>query len=245
VINMSIHSEAVRKFVGKPAKDIYGRYIGYVIGVSFDATGNLNSVGIDRGHDSFEEYPRSQILLDNETLVLIPTWKIDAANFKKENEVTKRRFEALDDLVKDKEIPDYVYDELCKQYKESLNRLDETHQTLSEKLTNMAQELEAYIRTLERFLGNLKVQHKTGEISDETYTTVCEYLKSGIEKSLKEKTDVQDILDSLNTSKEDKSLNTSTEPTVQSQPIDSSIQEEKPKEEDSEPVVVHLQMPQT
>jgi len=244
---MSIHSEAVRKFVGKPAKDIYGRYIGYVIGVSFDAMGNLNSVGIDRGHDSFEEYPRSQILLDNETLVLIPTWKIETANYEKENGVTQRRFQALDDLVKDKEIPDYVYDELCKRYKDSMSRLDETHQKLSEKLTNMAQELETYTRTLERFLGNLKVQHKTSEISDETYSTVCEYLKSGIEKSLKEQKEVQDVLDTLNDTKKPESSITPIEPTETTAPtqtVESPPQEEKPEKESS-PVVVHLQMPQS
>jgi len=245
VMNMSIHSEAVRKFVGKPAKDIYGEYIGYVIGVSFDEMGNLNSVGIDRGHDSFEEYPSSQILIDNETLVLIPTWKVETENFKKENSLTQKRFQALDDLVKDKEIPNYVYDELCKQYKDSMSRLDGTHQKLSEKLTNKVQNLETYIKTLERFLGNLKVQHKTGEISDETYSTVCEYLKSGIEKSLKEQKDVQTALDSLDTPKKPETSITPTEPTPSVQPVESPSQEEKPKEEELDPITVHLQMPQT
>lgn len=105
---MKIQSEAVRKFVGKPSKDIYGRYVGYVIGVSFDSMGNLNSVGIDRGHYGFEEYSRSNILLDNEALVIIPKWKIETENFNKENSVTQKRFQALDDLLKDNAIPTYL-----------------------------------------------------------------------------------------------------------------------------------------
>jgi hypothetical protein len=43
----------------------------------------------------------------------------------------------------------------------------------------------------------LKVQHKAGEISDETYKLASEYLNSVIDKTIQEKKDVENTLNLL------------------------------------------------
>lgn len=193
---MTLQYEALQKFIGKPAKDIYHRYIGYVVGITLDSNGCLNSVGVDRG-GSFEEFSSNQVIIEDETLVLVPNWKTEAEKFKKEHDLTLKRFQALDDLLKNHEIPEYVYKELCSQYKNSLTKLEEEHKSLIEGLSGRIKELESHIHHLERFLGHLKVQHKAGEVSDETYKLASEYLNSVIAKTIQEKKDVEGTLNLL------------------------------------------------
>lgn len=194
---MSIHTEALRRYIGKPAKDIYGRYIGYVIGLSLDPMGQLNSIGVDAGNGSFFEYPHNQVMIDNENLVLIPTWKAECDNYREESSLTQRRFQALDDLLKNGEIPQYVYEELCRQYKDAMSRLQEIHSDLTTRLKQRIDELDRQTKSLERFLGNIKVQHKTGELSDETFKVASEYLVFGVNSAANEKSDIVHILDKL------------------------------------------------
>jgi len=224
---MSVQVEMFRRFIGKPAKDIYGRYVGYVVGITLDAGGRLRSIGVDRG-GIFEEFTRTQIMLDNETLILVPRWKVEAEKFKKEYGLTHSRFQALDELLKNGEIPEYVYKELYEEYKSSMSKLEEAQKSLIETLTKKMEELDNHAKHLEKFLGYLKVQHKTGEMSDETYKMASEQLITGIEKTLQEKEDIEKSLKSL-TSPGDELPSMDVPPTV------------KPSDETEKPIIVHLQ----
>jgi len=157
-----------------------------------------------------------------------------------------RIFQALDDLLKNEEIPNYVYDDLCRQYKESMRRLEETHKILLDSLTKRVEDLDRHVRNLEKFLGNLKVQHKTGEMSEETFKVASEYLTAGINNSLHEK---KDILGSLNTitSPAQPSESPKPEELSPSQPEEEAkASPEQPEEsKPSEPIVVRLRSDET
>lgn len=237
---MNVQVEAVRRFIGKPAKDIYGRYIGYIVGITLDSTGKLNSVGVDRG-GSFEEFASPQIVLDNDKLLLIPAWRILTDNFRKENSLAHRRFQALDELSKDSEIPSYVYEDLYREYKDALTKLEEAQRSLDETLTKKIEELDNHIRHLEKFLGYLKVQHKTGEMGDETFKLASEYLVSELDNAMREKKDIQSFLEGSIAPKEVK-VEVSNVSNVES-PEASATQIEPTKSESADkPVVVRLQM---
>ena len=193
---MSIQGEAFRKFVGKPVKDIYGRYIGYIVGLTLDFSGRLYSIGVDRG-GRFEEFSQPQISIKDDMIIVTPRWKIEAERFRKEYQLTYSRFKALDELLKNNEIPDYVYEELCREYKESMTKLEDGQKELSLGLSERMEELDRNIRNLEKFLGYLKVQHRTGELSEEAYKIASEYILAEIEKSLREKEDLKRCLESL------------------------------------------------
>jgi len=239
---MSVHTEALRKYIGKPAKDIYGRYVGYVVGLSLDPMGQLNSIGIDQGSGGFFEYHGNQVMIDNDNLIIIPTWKIECDKYREENQLTQKRFQALDDLLKNGEIPQYVYEELCKQYTEAMNRLQETHGNLINTLKGIIEDLERQSKSLERFLGNIKVQHKTGEMNDETYKVASEYLMFGITNAANEKKDILNILDKLVSPTETSPTSPQpvpTQPTVATQP---TIEAPKPSEESQprQPLILRL-----
>ena len=166
---MSTRLEVIQKFIGKPVKDIYGRYVGVAVGLSFDAYGDVVSIGVNQGENGLVDYSNSQILTDKETLVLIPAWKRQADGFFKENSVVQQRFNALDELLKTSEIPQTAYEDLSKSYKESIARLSETRQMLNEKLKSKVSYLEDYVKRLQAYLADIKVQYKTNEIDEDTF----------------------------------------------------------------------------
>ncbi len=240
---MTLQYEAVQKFIGKPVKDIYRRYIGYVVGLTLDASGRLNSVGVDKG-GIFEEFSGNQIIMENENLILIPSWKVEAEKFVKEHELTAKRFKALDELLKNHEIPSYVYEELYNQYKSTLGKLEESKKRLLEKLNKRIKDLDSHIKHLERFLGYLKVQHKTGEISDEAYKIASDYLNSNISKTFQEKRDIEAALNSI-TSLLESYEHEEVEEAHESKPEETpEIESTFTSQEENEPLIVRV-TPQT
>ncbi|MCX8175756.1 MAG: CdvA-like protein [Candidatus Bathyarchaeota archaeon] len=234
---MSIQGEAFRKFIGKPAKDIYGRYLGYVVGLTLDLSGKLHSVGVGCG-GRFEEFSQLQISIKDDNVVITPRWKIEAERFRKEFQLTYSRFRALEELLKNKEIPDYVYEELCREYKETMSKLENGQKEISLGLSERMEELDKNIRNLERFLGYLKVQRRTGELSEEAYRIASEHILSEIEKAFKEKEDVKKCLESISPMEEEPAK---PEPPIgEEQMYLPKVQAEK-KSEEQKPFTVRLQ----
>lgn len=235
---MSIQGEAFRKFIGKPAKDIYGRYLGCVIGLTLDLSGKLHSVGVDCG-GRFEEFSQQQISIKDDSIVITPRWKVEAEKFRKEFQLAYSRFKALEELLKNREIPDYVYEEFYKEYKETINKFEEGQKEISLRLSERMEEVDRNIRSFERFLGYLKVQRRTGELSEEAYRIASEYILSEIEKAFREKEDVKKCLESISPIEEEPAK---TEPLSgeESTYYLPKIQEEK-KSEEQKPFTVRLQ----
>ncbi|MFQ5762409.1 MAG: CdvA-like protein [Candidatus Bathyarchaeia archaeon] len=194
---MSVQAEGLQRFIGKPAKDLYGRYVGSVIGVSLDPFGEIGAVGIDEGKQGLVEHPRNQIMVGDDALIVVPDWKLEVEAFRKDNTHTMRKIEALEELNKSGEIPQYVYEELSQNYKDSMDSLQQSYVHLTEKLKSRAHELMDYAKHIERFLGNVKVQHKTGEMSDEVFKVAHDNLAFEIGSAGKEREDIVSILETL------------------------------------------------
>jgi hypothetical protein len=236
---LTLQYKAIQKFIGKPVKDIYRRYIGYVVGLTLDASGRLSSVGVDKG-GIFEEFSGNQIIMEDDNLILIPSWKVEAEKFAKEHELTAKRFKALDELLKSHEIPSYVYEELYNQYKDTLGKLKDSKKCLLEKLTNRIKDLDSHIKHLERFLGYLKVQHKTGEISDEAYKVASDYLNSNISKTIQEKKDIESALNTISSLFENYEHEEVSEEQEPHPPETSQIETTFTSSEENEPLIVKV-----
>lgn len=189
--------EVVRNLVGKSVKDIYGRYAGCVIGLSVDTLGHLKAIGVDEGMGNFAEYPSSRLLIDNDSLIIIPAWKMDIERLKKERIHTELRTKALEELQRAGEIPPHVYRALSEQYKAEYEQLLASYESLKETLEKRVEELNRQKEGLERFLGAIKVQYKAGEIDEETYRATSESIQSLLEKDEREKRDIEETLESL------------------------------------------------
>lgn len=183
--------------VGKPVRDIYGRYAGYVVGFSVDTNGELQFVGIDQGNGEFTEFEGRRVIQDKDSIVVIPAWKVETEALRKEIEVVRRRVQALEALAKDGEITPSIYQQMCDQYNGQLKSLQETHGSLVQELTERLEQLERKGESLDSFLANTKVQFRAGEIDEGTYKVASEYCTSMRAKDAKEKEEIQAVLRAL------------------------------------------------
>lgn len=225
--------ETTQKFLGKPAKDVYGKYSGLVLGASLDGSGQMSFL-IDQGNGSLSEYSKSNTVIEGDNLVTVPVLKLEVENFRKDSAQAQRKTQALEELMKNEEIPQYVYEELSKQYKDTINDLQNTSKTLVDKLRKRTDALDSQTRDIERFLTNVKVQHKMSEMNDETFRLTVEHLVAWLDSTSKEKKEIQGVVATL----------LSPFPsTLQAPPSDVKQEPPKPKDILAPPVIIHLQTP--
>lgn len=189
-----MRTEAIQKLVGRPVKDIYGRYVGYVVGFSVDTTSELRSVGVDQGSGEFAEYPNNRIISDKDGLIVVPGWKVETEGLGKEAELVRRRTRALEDLAKEGEIPPHLHEEMYKQYSEQLTSLQQSYDNLAQKLRRRIEELDHQGEVVDRFLANVKVQFRSGEIDEGTFKVASDYCVSMKARDVREREDLAKVL---------------------------------------------------
>ena len=200
-----MRAEALEKLVDRPVKDTYGRYVGFVVGFSVDTSGDLKSVGVDQGNGEFTEYPSERIVSTADGFVLIPAWKVECDSLGKDIDGVKRRAKALQELAKEGEIPRTMYEEMMTKYQDEAGRIQGHYKSLAEGMVVRIGELEGQKETLDRFLVNVKVQFRAGEIDEAAYKVASECCQSMQKRNQQEMEDLG------------KMLKTATEPLTQQQ----------------------------
>ncbi len=167
------------------------------MGFSVDTSGELQFVGIDQGNGDFAEFPGRRILVDRDGLVVIPAWKVEAENIRREAEVVRKRVHALDGLVKDGEITHNVYQQMVDEYNQQLKSFQDSHKALLQNLTTRLEDIEGRSEALDKFLANVKVQFRAGETDEGTFKVASEYSTSMRAKNENEIGEIQSLLRSL------------------------------------------------
>lgn len=179
-------------------KDTYGRYVGFVVGFSVDTSGELRSVGVDQGSGEFTEFPSGRIISAAEGFVVIPTWKAEAEKLGKEIEGVRRRAKALQELMREGEIPQQLYEEMFSQYSGEAEKITDSYKDLAEGMVARAQELERQRSALERFLVSVKVQFRSGEIDDGAFKVASESCQAMRERNIEESEELSRTLKFVN-----------------------------------------------
>ena len=191
-----MRAEALEKLVNRPVKDTYGRYVGFVVGFSVDTAGDLKSVGVDQGNGEFTEYSSDRVVSTAEGFVVIPGWKVECDSLGKEIDGVKRRAKALQELAREGEIPGSLYDEMLGKYSEDATKIQDTYKNLAEQMVVRIGELEGQRESLDRFLVNLKVQYRAGEIDEAAYKVASESTKAMSQRNAQEREDITRMLKS-------------------------------------------------
>lgn len=191
---MFMRAEAMEKLVNRPVKDTYGRYVGFVVGFSVDTSGELRSIGVDTGNGVFSEYPCKRLVSAPDGFVVIPTWKVDSESLGKEIDGVKRRAKALQELAEEGEVPRALFDEMRGKYTEEAERIQESYKTLGEEMLVRTQELDLQKESLDRFLVNVKVQFRAGEIDEGAYKVASECCQAMEERNAQERDDLGRML---------------------------------------------------
>ena len=87
------------EIIGKHVKDMYGTFMGKVIGTITEIDGSIQSVGIDCGSQGLQQIQYEQLVVQGETVIFIPKWRLDSQKLLREKQLTLRRLKALIDIV--------------------------------------------------------------------------------------------------------------------------------------------------
>jgi hypothetical protein len=169
-----MRAEALEKLVNKPVKDTYGRYVGFVVGFSVDTSGDLKSVGVDTGNGEFTEFPNERVVSTAEGFVVIPSWKVECDSLGKEMEGVRRRAKALQELAREGEVPRTLFDDMMGRFQEEAAKIQGSYKSLAESMVVRIGELEGQKESLDKFLVDVKVQFRAGEIDEAAFKVAAE-----------------------------------------------------------------------
>ncbi len=231
---MPITLEEIRRFLGRSLQDPYGRSFGKVVGINANLRDEITGVGIEVGNGEFIQAPGDRVHISADTLVLAPSWKVEAEEFRKEFDVVTRRLRALDELFSVGDIQKDVYEDLRKQHEDAINELKSKRTTILSNLSQRNSTLNTQLRQLQTHLAGNKMLHASGEFDDQSYKAASDAIDTGLVRAMAERKDVESIYNYL--SKPDST--TTAAPTVQ-QPVP-IVAPTVPTPARDQPMVLHV-----
>jgi hypothetical protein len=160
------------EIIGKNVKDMYGTFMGKVIGTITEIDGSIQSVGIDCGTQGLQQIQYEQLVIQGETVIFIPKWRLDSQKLLREKQLTLRRLKALIDIVSENDDMKADAEIIHEIYKSKLVSLDEMEYKIKAKLEARLIELDNQMKSAKMLSFDAKVQFKSNEISDATFETV-------------------------------------------------------------------------
>ena len=158
--------------IGKNVKDMYGTFMGKVIGTITDIDGSIQTVGVDCGSQGLQQFQFEQLVVQDDVVIFIPKWRLDSQRLIREKQLTLRRLKALIDIVSDEEDMKIDAEIIHEKYKSKLLSLEETEKQIKAKLEERLTELDEQLKSAKMLVFDAKLQHKSDEISAATFETV-------------------------------------------------------------------------
>ncbi len=190
---MIITLEEIRRFLGRPLQDPYGRAYGRIVGISANLKDEVTAVGVEVGNGEFVQCPGERLSVTGENLVLLPLWKQESDVFRKEFEVVTKRLRALDELFSVGDIQKDVYEDLRKQHEDAINQLKTKRVEILETLNQRTGTLSTQLRQLQTHMAGNKMLHASGEFDDTSYKAASEAIDTGLIRAMAEKKEVESI----------------------------------------------------
>jgi archaellum component FlaC len=186
-------SEEKLGFVGKQVKDIYGTYIGKVVGIITEIDGEIETVGVDCGSGGLKQLPYDQLVIQGDYVFFIPKWRLDAQRLLRQKSLTLKRIKALQDIVAEndsmKEDAELVY----VKYEKKMVELEGNEKQVNDRLNARLAELDAEARNIKAVLFDAKLQFRSNELKEETYQQIKVQTDELIEHINNEKTEIGNV----------------------------------------------------
>ena len=181
------------EIIGKNVKDMYGTFMGKVVGTITDIDGSIQSIGIECSFQGLQQIQYEQIVVQNDAVIFIPKWRLDSQRLIREKQLTLRRLKALIDIVSENDHMKADAEIIHEKYKSKLVTLDETESEIKAKLEERATELEEESKSAKMLLFDAKVQCKSNEISETTFDTVKSCTNEVIERVSHELAEIKNV----------------------------------------------------
>ena len=179
--------------VGMQVKDMYGTLVGKVLGTLTDIDGSVQTVGVDCGSEGLKQIQYEQLVLQEDIVIYIPKWRLQAQKFLREKGLTLRRINALADIVSENgEMKDDT-EVIHNKYKSKLATLDQIESKIKSEFLVRLGEIEDQEKMVKEILFDAKVQIKSEEITEPTFTTIQMHAKNILERFSHEKKEIENV----------------------------------------------------
>ena len=181
------------EIIGKNVKDMYGTFMGKVIGTITEIDGSIQSVGIDCGSQGLQQIQFEQLVVQGETVIFIPKWRLDSQRLIREKQLTLRRLKALMDIVSENDDMKADAEIIHEKYQSKLASLDEMESEIKSKLEGRLIEMDTQMKSAKMLWFDAKVQFKSNEISEATFETVKLCTTEVIDHVIHEKSEISNV----------------------------------------------------
>ena len=179
--------------IGRQVKDMYGTLVGKVLGTLTDIDGSIQTVGVDCGSEGLKQIQYEQLVLQEDIVIYIPKWRLQAQKFMREKGLTLRRINALADIVSENgEMKDDT-EVIHNKYKSKLATLDQIESKIKSEFLVRLGEIEDQVKMVKEILFDAKVQIKSEEITEPTFTTIQMHANNILERFSHEKAEIDKV----------------------------------------------------
>jgi hypothetical protein len=161
------------------------------------------------------------------TVLKLISWKHSFKKLNEENEMAKKKKQALDNLLNTGRISQSTYDLFNNEIDEAIAEIERQQKGLLEKMNSKMEELEEQIKTLEMLLANFEIQHVTGEVDEEVYQREMGILSMGIETAKHELDVVREAVNQLSSGMQISSTEVVVEQKMEPQSAETEVSEPK------------------
>jgi hypothetical protein len=161
------------------------------------------------------------------TVLKLISWKHSFKKLAEENEMAKKKREALDNLLNADRISQSTYDLFNSEIDEAIAEVERQQKALLEKMNFKMGELEEQVKTLEMLLANFEIQHVTGEVDEEVYQREMGVLSMGIDTAKQELDSVREAVNQLSSGKQISSTEVVVEQKMEPQSAEKEVSEAK------------------
>jgi hypothetical protein len=161
------------------------------------------------------------------TVLKLISWKHSFKKLNEENEMAKKKKQALDNLLNTGRISQSTYDLFNNEMDEAIAEIERQQKALLEKMNSKMEELEEQIKTLEMLLANFEIQHVTGEVDEEVYQREIGVLSMGIETAKQELDTVREAVNQLSSGMQISSTEVVVEQKMEPQSAETEVSEPK------------------
>jgi hypothetical protein len=186
-------SEEKLGFVGKQVKDIYGTYIGKVVGIITEIDGEIETVGVDAGSGGLKQLPYEQLVIQGDYVFFIPKWRLDAQKLLRQKSLTLKRIKALHEIIADNDSLKEDAELVTVKYEKKLHDLEEAEKTVNAKLNARLGELDTEAKNIKAVFFDAKLQFRSNEMKEETYQQIKVQTDELIEHISNEKTEIGNV----------------------------------------------------
>jgi len=184
-------NEAV--IIGRQVKDMYGTLVGKVLGTITDIDGSIQTVGVDCGSEGLKQIQYEQLVLQEDIVIYIPKWRLQAQKFLREKGLTLRRINALADIVSENSEMKDDTEVIHNKYKSKLATLDQIESKIKSEFLVRLGEIEDQEKMVKEILFDAKVQIKSEEITEPTFTTIQMHANNILERFSHEKAEIDKV----------------------------------------------------